>query len=383
MELNKIKVLHIITELNIGGAERMLEKLVLGMDREKFENIVISMTDTGPLGLNIKNKGLEVIALDMDFGKPSFFKFLKLINIIKKKKPDVVQTWLYHADLMGLMAGKMAMVRKIVWGLRCSDMEFENYGFLTGMTVKLNARLSRLPDLILVNSEKGRQVHQGLGYSTPKMKMVPNGFDTNFFRPDALEKKAFRQEIGVDQNAFIVGHVARFDPQKDFETFFRAAGIIAQKVESAVFVLAGKGVDDSNKEIKQMISNNALADNVILLGSRENIEKLYVGLDCLILSSVFGEGFSNTIAEAMSCCVPCVVTDVGDSAYIVDDFGFVARPRDFAGLAEGVEKLSQMGIEQRQKIGVAARKRIKDNFSLEKIVDIYQDIYTKLADLSL
>jgi len=162
-DLKPIKIVHLITELNTGGAEQMLCKLVTHMDRKAFRPLVVSMTDRGPVGEKLASEGVPVLELGMRLGRPTPAGLLKLCRLLRKHDPNVLQTWLYHADLLGLLAGKVSAVKRIVWGIRCSDMDLRNYSPLTALTVWSNARLSCFPDAILVNSEKGRQVHEKRG----------------------------------------------------------------------------------------------------------------------------------------------------------------------------------------------------------------------------
>ena len=172
MTKKRTRIVHLITELNTGGAERMLQKLVNRIDPTRFQSKVVSMTDVGPIGEEIRADGIAVFALGMSLGKPTFKGVAKFINFLRSQTADILQTWLYHADLLGLLAGKAARVNNIVWNIRCSDMHLQNYRFLTSLTVRAAGILSRMPDAIVVNSSKAKEIHQKRGYYTKRMVLI-------------------------------------------------------------------------------------------------------------------------------------------------------------------------------------------------------------------
>ena len=376
--LNSITVAHLITELNVGGAERMLEKLLTGMDKKRFRFVVVSMTDIGPLGENIRGMKIPVFGLGMARGRPTLFGMIRLFKIFKKERIDVLQTWLYHADLLGLVVGTISGIRKIVWGIRCSDMEFANYRFLTRLIVKLNSKLSVLVRSIVVNSQAGKIVHGKMGYRTRRMVLIPNGFDTAKFYPDAEVKRRMTRKLGLDGESVLIGIIARWDPMKDHRNFLKAATILTEKDKSVHFLMAGKGIDSGNKEIVSLIKDGNLGGKVHLLGFRKDMQKIMASLDIAASSSAYGEGFPNTIGEAMACGVPCVVTDVGDSARIVDDTGIIVAPKNPEALAAAWKKLVDLGAEGRVRLGAAARKRVMDHFEISGIAREYEAFYDSL-----
>ena len=377
---NRITIIHLITELNMGGAEQMLHKLVTRMDRNRFRCIVVSMTDRGPIGEKIMAEGIQVISLGMSPGRPSLSGLAKFFHLLKKESGDIIQTWLYHADLLGLIVGRLAGIKRIVWGIRCSNMHLRNYRPLTAMTVRLGGALSSLADAIVVNSEKGMDVHRRRGYSTERMIFIPNGFETDRFHPDVPARDWLLNRLGLPKDVILIGLVARFDSMKDQKTFLKAAFILTERDESVHFVMVGRGIEQHNKELISLLGVNHLKTRVHLLGLRHDISRIIAGLDIATSSSAFGEGFSNTIGEAMSCGVPCVVTDVGDSSQIVGDTGIVVPPRDSEAMAEAWLKLLRMGKEKRKAMGDQARLRIVENFELRKIVKRFEAFYQMIAE---
>lgn len=375
--MRPIKIVHLITELNTGGAEQMLHKLVTRMDANAFLPLVVSMTDRGPIGERLASEGVHVLELGMRLGRPNPAGLLKLYRLLRNQDPDVLQTWLYHADLLGLIAGKASAVKKIVWGIRCSDMDLRNYSALTALTVWFNARVSKVPDAILVNSEKGKEIHEKRGYSSRRMKVLPNGFDLERFRPDETAREWLLAQLGLTRQAALIGCVARFDPMKDHATFFRAAEALAAKEDSVHFVLAGDGMVVSNPQVSALV-NPKIRDKVHLLGRREDIPRLLAALDIATSASAYGEGFSNAVGEAMACGVPCVVTDVGDTAWIVGDTGRVVPPGSPEALAEAWERLLDMDRGERKRLGEKARARVAENFEINNVVRRFEDFYRGL-----
>lgn len=375
--MRPIRIVHLITELNTGGAEQMLHKLVTRMDPGAFSPLVVSMAGRGPVGERLAADGVPVLELGMRLGRPNPAGLLKFCRLLRKEKPEVLQTWLYHADLLGLIAGKASAVKRIVWGIRCSDMDLRNYSPLTALTVWSNARLSRFPHAILVNSEKGKEVHEKRGYSTRRMTVIPNGFDIERFRPDAAARAWLIEQLGLRQEDALIGFVARFDPMKDHATFFRAASSLAATEDSVHFVLAGDGMAASNAQVTALM-DSGIRDKVHLLGRREDVPRLLAAMDIATSASAYGEGFSNAVGEAMACGVPCVVTDVGDAGALVGDTGVVIPPRSPGRLAEAWARLLGMGEEQRKRLGEAGRARVLERYEIGAVVRRFENFYTEL-----
>ena len=205
--------------------------------------------------------------------------------------------------------------------------------------------------------------------------IIPNGFDCQILRPDEAARKAVRSELGVTDDTVLVGLVARYHPMKDHIGFLKAAGMVVRSHPEVRFVLAGTGVSSKQPELSEAVKQNELQDHVILLGERSDIPRLNNAFDIACSASAWGEGFSNSIGEAMACGAPCAVTDVGDSAYIVADTGLVSPPRDPQALANAIARLIAMGRSGRQQLGAQARKRVETEFSLPSIVQRYEDLY--------
>ncbi len=363
-----MKILHVITGLSTGGAEMMLFKLLSRLVRENVGNEVISLTGSGPVGERIAGLGVKVHALGMGRALPSPLKFFSLARMIRESQPDIVHAWMYHANLLAGVAAKFARSPPVIWGIRQSNLDPRLSKRSTILTASLGARLStRLPARILCCSAVARDVHEALGYAPEKMAVIPNGFDLERFRPDGEARIAVRRELGIEPDAPLIGLVARFDPQKDHRSFIIAAARLLESDRSAQFLLCGEGTNADNRELGEWIRAAGIGANCHLLGLRDDMARINAALDIAVSSSAFGEGFSNAVAEAMACGVPCVVTDVGDSSLMVEDTGRVVAPKDSDALAGALAGLLEIGAESRAKLGRAARRRIEENYSLPDI----------------
>jgi glycosyltransferase involved in cell wall biosynthesis len=370
-----IRIVHVISDLDSGGAEVMLAKLVGGMDRTRFSNTVISLTDRGQLGEQIESSAVSVHTLGMKQGRPDMLALPRLIRLLKSLKPTIVQSWLYHADLLSTLAVKFSGSPTLVWNVRCSDMDLKQYSPLTRWVQRVLAWWSVTPAAVIVNSEAGKQQHERLGYFPLRWDVIPNGFDIERFRPDTSLHLPLRQELKVPQDAVIVALVARVDPMKDHPTFLAAAQEVARARHNVYFLLVGK----DTQTLAPAIVEKDLTALVRVLGYRSDIECLLPGVDVLCLSSAFGEGFPNVLGEAMACGIPCISTNVGDARSIIGDTGLVVPVRDPASLAHAIIDLIDRGPAARERLGCAARARIESEYSLPRIVDRYTALYSDLS----
>lgn len=372
------RIVFIITGLSTGGAEMMLLKLLVRLDRQRFAPHVISLTTLGELAPRIAALGIPVDAIGMKPGRPSPSGFFRLVQLLKRLNPDVVHTWMYHADLLGGLAARFAGVSAVGWCIRNSNLDKDKTKLSTRAVVGLCASISKwVPSRILSCSEKARLVHVACGYAAEKMVVVPNGFDLTRFKPDEAARKRIRTELGLDVDTPLVGLIGRFDPQKNHAGFFEAAGVLYRHMPHVHFVLAGQAVDRSNDVLMQAITQAGVLANTHLLGLRSDIAELMAALDVLASSS-YGEAFPNVLGEAMACGVPCAVTDVGDSAYIVGDTGRVVASGDMAGLAAALEVLLALPPAEKSVLGERARARVAAHFEIGKVVQRYEDFYESL-----
>lgn len=372
--MKPLRVLFIITGLGSGGAEFMLLRLLQHLDRRRFEPHVISLTGGGDVGTRIAGLGVRVEHLGMNPGRLPVGGWWRLHRRIVALRPDVVHTWMYHADLLGGTAARLAGVRAVVWGIHHSNLSPHLNKRSTLLVARACALVSRfVPARIACCSEAARDVHRAFGYQADKLVFVPNGFELNLFRPDPEARTQVRRELGIPDDALIVGMIGRYNPQKNHAGFMRAAGQVHRWLPDVRFVLAGTGVDRSNEALMRLVEDEGVASVMHLLGPRTDVPRIMATLDVLASSSD-GEAFPNVIGEAMACEVPCVVTDVGDCAAIVGNSGCVVAPGDMAGLAQSIRDLL-VDAPRRGQLGRQARARVDSCYSIDKVVAQYEGLY--------
>ncbi|OPY15555.1 MAG: putative glycosyltransferase EpsF [Syntrophus sp. PtaB.Bin001] len=377
-----MKIVLVITGLSTGGAEMMLLKVLERLNRQRFSPHVISLTTMGEIGSRIVALGIPVEAIGMKTGVPSPLGFARLIRCLRKLRPDVVHTWMYHADLLGGLAARLAGVRSVGWCIRHSNFLRIGSKRSTKIVVMICSHLSRcIPDLILCCSEVASRVHSGIGYAGEKMVVIPNGFDVSRFQPNSAARLSVRNELGLSVETPLVGMIGRYDPQKNHAGFFEAAGLLHRRLPDVHFVLAGKGIGKENRYLSDAMKTFEVGEVFHLLGQRNDINRLMAALDVLAVSSSFGEAFPNVLGEAMACGVPCAVTDVGDSAYIVGKTGCVITSGDMNGLAAAIESILTLSSDEWYSLSAKARARVVEHFEIGKVVCQYEEFYEALAAL--
>lgn len=375
-----IRVTHVISGLGIGGAETALRKLLSAIDRTRFDMNVISLTNFGPIGQRIESDGFSVNALKMSRQLPNPIALLRLTRWLKARSPDIVQTWMYHADLVGGLAAKFGCNAPVIWGIRHTNLEAGKNKRSTLLTARICARLSNVvPARIVAVSETTAIEHVQIGYAANRMVVIPNGFDSDMFRPDPEAKTRVRRELGLPDNALLIGLVARFDAQKDHETFIQAAAQVAKRRNDLFFMMCGDEITWQNPRLAAWINSTGITNRFLLLGQRDDMQHVAASLDVAVSSSC-GEGLPNSIGEAMSCGVPCVVTDVGGSSALVGDTGIVVPARNVTQLAGSIEKLLALRDDQRRTMGLSARERIETQYGLARMANCYQDLYEKMVN---
>jgi len=365
---NNIKLLHVITGLEHGGAERILSELVAKHNREKFKVVVISLTETGPIGKKISEYGVPVYSIGMRRGIPDPFGMIRLVRLIWQVQPDLIQTWMYHADLIGGLASRITGNRMVLWGIHHADPRMNSLS--TKIVAKLCALLSGvIPKHIIVCSESALNSHFSFGYHLAKMTVINNGVDLGKFRPHRVSK--YDDEV-------VIGHVARWHPIKDHQTFVTAAGIVHESFPNARFVLVGPDVDQANRDLMEWVRQAKIQTVTDLLGDQSDVQTLMNNFDIFVSSSL-NESFSMVVVEAMASGVPCVATKVGISMDIIGDTGKCVPPKDPQAMADAIESILSLHKGTIKELGNQARKRIEDQFSLKEMVGKYETIYREFV----
>jgi glycosyltransferase involved in cell wall biosynthesis len=353
-------VVHVISGLGTGGAETMLVQLAIALRARGLSQHVFGLSKLDTRASDLRAAGIDVTVLNTD-GPVSFAKALVgLSHVAKRLRPRILQGWMYHGNVAATLCHYLyggRAERKLLWNLRASNMDADRYG----RVVRLSVLLSRLPDMVVANSEAGAAFHRGCGFRAKRMVVIENGVDINKFRPDPTARENVRSELGLRDDAVVAIHVARVDPMKDHASFLAAIAC----VPTVTGIMIGSGTESLDMPF-----------NVRALGERRDVERLMQAADVVASSSAFGEGFSNAIAEGMSAGLVPIATDVGDARHIVGDAGSIVPPRDSAAFAQALAEIGSEPADARRQMGLKARERVVSHFSLELAVERYFDLYT-------
>jgi len=375
-----MRVLHIIVGLDAGGAELMLKRLVeFALSDSSQQHVVVSLSGYGTLGQQLEVSGIKVFTLDMTsaFQLPGIL--WRLTKLIRVQRPDIVQTWMYHADFLGGVAARLAGVKRVIWGIRTTDVDSRN-SRTTVLLRGICAVLSKfVPRLIVCAANASRRSHILAGYDAERMVVVPNGFDLSRFNVACSQRDTIREICGFDLAKVVIGYVGRFHQDKDQENFVCAAGLLAARHNNVCFLMVGRDLDGANVELREWILKTGYADRFILLGERADVPACLSSMDIFCLSSRT-EGFPNVVGEAMATGLPCVVTDVGDAAFLVADTGIVVPKEDANALAIGMERLLALDLAERTHLGQLAKTRIFSEFSMQRSLERFTSLYQKLTD---
>lgn len=361
------RIVHIITGLGSGGAENMLYKFLKYSDKTKYSYVVLSLSDRGVYGRKIEELGIEVHFLNL--------KSKRLFNASKVtyeicKKADIICTWLYHADLWGFIFGKLLLKKKVIWNVRHSNLSLKANKKLTLLICKINSILSKYVSVVTYNSDEAKLSHLEYGYKEKLSLVIPNGFEVTKFN---INRKYSNNEIYSEHIRLLT--VGRWNVQKGYEYLFQALKRLKDNNVNYKMLMCGTNLDDKNDELKKMISEYGITDQIDLLGRQTEVEKIYNLADVYISSSI-GESFSNSIGEAMLSGLLCIVTDVGASAKIVGENGFVVKPYDSGGLYEAINKIYNC-IENVEEKRIESRESVIKRFNIEDVVKIYESTYEK------
>lgn len=376
--MSKIKILYITTSLNIGGAEMMLCHLLTRLDRNHFEPVVISLSEKSKLDDRITVLGIPLFHLGMRSDQPKISILLRLMHIVRITKPDLIQGWMYHANLVAQLLGSFLRI-PVLWSVHSSVYNLAHEKRTTAWVIRACAFLSKQARKIIFVSETSRQQHEQLGYEPSRSCVIANGFDTSLFAPSHETRLRVRAALNIPDDAMLIGSFARFHPMKDHANFLRAAGELAHRYPQVQFLLAGTDVTWENPAIRQLVTELSLQDRTHLLGPRYDVPDLMKSLDLMTSSSAYSEAFPLVIGEAMACGVPCVATNLGDSTILIGDTGLVVPPQNSQELAGAWESVIAAPTEQRYQLGRAARQRIEQNYSLQSIVTQYERLYLSIA----
>ena len=376
-------ICHVITGLHNGGAEAALFRLCTSQEFPHYRYVVISLAARGIYADKLEKAGIPVHCLDMPSGKLTWSSVVTLCRLLKKLKPDVVSTWMYHADMFGGLISRLCGIRNIVWGIHNANLEIGKNRFKTLCIVRVCAILSYwVPVRIVSCSQAATALHQRAGYCANKFITIPNGYAIDYFLPNTESRTSVRRELRLNETIPVLGMVARFDPLKDHNNILQALGILKKRGIKFVCLLIGQDMSEDKKALSVMIEKAGVKSELRLLGVRDDIPGIMNALDIHVLSSV-GEAFPNVLAEAMACGTPCVTTDVGDAALILGNTGWVVPASNPTALADAIANalLAMQNRDMWQQRQTAARQHITSNFSLQKMVSAYQQVWRSTATL--
>lgn len=374
-----IRICHLINDLEAGGSERALVNVVRHLDPARFSNEVISLIEPGVFGKELEAAGIPLTSLRMRRGHPTLSGLVQLVRHLRRWRPTILQTWLYHADLLGTLANYFVPSTRLLWNVRCTDIATSPRPSRLLWMTRLLAHLSSRPDAVIVNSRPGKLFHETIGYRPRRWIELPNGVDTRKFRPRLDRREELRTLLGIAAQAPVIGMVARYHPMKDHETFLLAAAKLSQERPDARFVLCGIDCDGRNENLNRLIAKAGLLGRLFLLGIRDDMESIYPAFDLLTLCSTFGEGFPNVLTEAMACGIPCVATDVGDCREIIGDLGLIVARRDPDALAQAWKSMLAGPSEDRSS---KVRDRAVERYRIEQICDLYGAAYAEIARMA-
>lgn len=377
IEMSKKLVLHVVTGLEDGGAESVLYRLCTA--DTSCQHAVISMMSEGKYGPLLRSAGIAVYCLEMPSGRLRINSIVKLLKIIKELEPDVVQTWMYHADFIGGVCARLAGIKNVFWNIRHSELSAGKSKKSTIVVARICAFLSKwVPKKIICCANKAKEVHEGLGYDSSKMVVIGNGYNLERLKPDFTSGDRLRRDLAISKDELLLGMVGRFNVQKNHYGLLQVLATLKFNNVRFKCALVGAGMHEENEQLVNWIGQKNLQDDLFLLGQCSDVPAVMNALDIHLLTSSFGEGFPNVLAEAMACGTPCVTTDVGDAALIVGETGWVVPPKSLDELTKAIlsaideKKCRHQSWLLRKDL---SRARIEKNFSIERMVGAYQKVW--------
>lgn len=370
-----MRVLHIINRLGASGAEMMLFNLALKIRGKGVEQEFLTLLPGGSLVSRFREAGFSVEHIGMKQGVPSLGALLKIRKQIAQRSPDVIFGWLYHSCVAAGLAAPRGV--PLVWGIHHALSKLSEEKLLTRLLIKAGPYLKRKVSHYVYVSKTSAQHHFAVGYPRQNAEVIPNGFDIDRFCRDERLRAEVRTELGIREDQIVFGSAARFNSNKNQVGLVEALGGLS--APNAVLLMVGREVDGNNDELKRMIDARGLKDRVILLGERSDMTRLMNGMDVYVSASKWGESFPLVLGEAMATQVPCISTDLGDCRDIVGDSGRVVRPDDVSALREAMAAMCALTAEARAELGRKARRRVEENYNLDRIADRYLEVCREVA----
>ena len=375
-----IRVCHVITGLELGGAERMLSRLCAAFPLERVQSTVVALRSGGPVAAELRASRIPVT--ELDFGSLRTTNPIRLVKAVRATRANVVHGWMYHGNIAATIAGA-ALRTPCLWNIRQTVYDLADEKTLTRQMIRASAVLSSSPRAIVYNSRLSARQHERLGFNARRARLLPNGFDVAAYTPRPEAHGSLCEELGLPDNALLLGLFARAHPMKDHAMFCRAASLLVERFPSLYCVIGGAGTRSA--ELAEVVTKAGLNGRVVLLGARDDMPRLTAAVDIACSASAWGEGFPNVLAEAMACEVPCVFTDIGDACDVVGEAGIVVQSGDAEAFASACARLLDAPNERRR-LGRIGRERVLQHYSLSSVVLAYTRLYEAVVsspDLSL
>ena len=364
----------IINSLEIGGAETSLETLSISL-KHKMQIEVISLAGSGYLANRLQSKGILVHQLDLRANLFLFKECLKLFRLVRNIEPDLVHTWMYHSNLLGGIIAKLAGIKKIIWSVHAFNLESGMLKPSTRVLIKFSALFSYfIPNKIICCSQKSLEIHQKLLYQKTKLAFIPNGVDPSIFSYSELGRDNIRKELNIDDHKILVGCIGRFDVQKNQLGFLKTITDIQSLGMEYHFVFVGRGNDNQNQDMQEIINTSKIGKNITLLGERDDIANILSALDIYAMPSK-GEAFPVSLCEAMACEIPCIATNVGDVQFILGDIVQTVDINKFETFSQAITELGSMAPKLRKQLGKKLKNRVLDNFSIGIVAQLHLELY--------
>lgn len=371
------RILHVVSGLDIGGAELTLYRLATAL-RDRYELVVVNLSASGVLEERFQAKGITVHHCDLKHRPLAGFRLLG--RVIREFRPDLINSWMYHANLVASVARRWGgSSAPLVWSVRHSLQSFQSEKWSLRQIIRAGGYGIWHPDAVTFNAFSGRDSHLPFGYGRHPSQVIVNGVDLHHFTRSVADRQLFRHQLDFSEDVMLVGYVGRFHALKDLPTLIACFSAIHRRLPRTRFVLAGPGLVNGNPVLDGLLGNANLKALVRCLGPREDLTAVYSGLDLLILSSL-AEGTANVLLEAMACEVPCVTTDAGDCARLVADARFVAPRSDSAALADRAIAVLELDLHTRDELGVMLRRRMLEQYDQVGAEAAYIRLYDGLLE---
>lgn len=377
--VEKLSLLHVITGLDVGGAERALARVVEFARGEGARSTVVSLGRGGRVAEVLRHQDTPVVELGVPRGRVSLAALARLRRLVKEHRPTHVHGWMYHGNLAAACAVQGLAARPaLAWNVRQSLDDLRGERTLTRAVIRTNALLSRLPDGIVYNSARSLVQHSDFGFSRARAEVIPNGFDLDGFAPDASLRAGRRAAMGIGKEGVLVCCVARYHPVKNHRALLEAVVNVRRECPAVRLVLVGAGLDSSNAELAALVEGLGLGAVTRLAGEQADVLPWLAAADVFCLPSL-SEAFPNAVGEAMASGLPCVVSDVGDVTDLVADCGWIVPKGDTPALTRALASAVTTTAEARAALGRKARKRVADNYSISRVGALYLDFYRRIA----